>query len=536
MRYDGGWVRRFVASLALCLFGCTERAPILVNWPTELEVAVVVREADERLELIGVAAVDGESSRRASLSFLLEASDSGRVHLHGWIREELLERLPQLDAESWWRIEAGPRDPSCGEARAREGGGWSVPIGTLKPRSYTLAIEGGVFEAVSSSASSLDEIAVEVPQDATTCRASRPSQIESLTDVSLPAGSTLAGRTLVEPRAVDLVFRNLLRIDADRILVQSYAALFVLQRGRRYADLPSEHIRANELMPPPGVAPASPGWAWSGVAVSRRDADGVVRAVYASASYGVIGQSEPTGGGVFELEIDESGLLPPVRTSTVYGRGSGPGAIASVGDGRYVAVGAEGLILSMPSRGATARSARVPSRSWFRRVLATEHPSLKHIAGSENGNLVVGDFYEGLEVVTAEVLGEVATPVLGLASVVGPSPRVVVGTYGSGLWQLSPGGDLQALSFQLGALTSCATSPDACGRRSLSRSNVASLQAGLVLATEGRCGELLNIDVAGACALSIPLGLDEPTALEASFGIFTVADTRGQILELRFPE
>lgn len=308
--------------------------------------------------------------------------------------------------------------------------------------------------------------------------------------------------------------------------------IFVFRLGQPYLDTPAEHIATSELPPPPGAPAGARGWTWSGIGVARRDPDGTVRSVFASAVYAGVQASEDAGGGVFELDVAASGLLRPVPTSTIYGQGHGPGALSALGDGGYVAVGASGLVLSKVGGDEAVKMGRLEPEAWFRRVLVTPDPDLLHVAGSENGHLAVGDFHRRPEEVRNTLLGEVSTSVTGLSYLPPPEARVLVGTFASGLWQVSSDRPVSPLRFGLPSDSTCATIPDACGFRTLDRARLAGGSDEVSFASAGRCANLISVDVRRRCGRVLPASLQDVTGLEVSFGILTALGTAGEILEL----
>lgn len=544
LRYASSWLRLpppTIGRLAGCvllasLWGCARPEARSLAWPEGLDWAVVVREGATGPHVQGVVAFEDGHSLRDELHFELDEASYAELALYGWSKDEFLARAPELDPEGWWAVEVGTLGHGCAEGRVSSAEGWSIPLSRLRPSSFTLDAEGRAFVPSAPSPVVLTTLAAIIPAEHVACGVPASSAVERVSDAVFPPGTRLAGHELTVPRASGLVFHQILRVDEERWLARSYEALFLFARGRSYEDTPAERVLAAELPPPPGVASRVRGWAWSGMSAASRDSAGAVTRVFASANYGHESEPSEEGGGVFELDLGPQGFLRPVRTSTVYARRPGPGPLAADLGGGYVVVGTEGLLLSRASDGSPVRRGQLEPRAWYRRVLGTPHSVLRHAAGSENGHLVVGDFHQELNPRGGEVLGEVSTAVTGLSYVAAPSPRILAGTFGSGLWQVAEDRQLSPFRFWTDAPAGCITQEDACGLRSVDRANLASGDGAMVFASAGRCGDVLAIDPVRRCARSIGLSVERLSAMDLAFGVLTVTGDLGDVFEVRWAE
>lgn len=521
-----------------CLLGlltlaqaCGAREVTVIEWPPELEVAVVVRQAGEQYEALGVFTLEDQLPLGAPLAAVIDEGSNEGIELHGWTRAALLERLPELQLGEGSSLGVTRHEGGCQGPRRTAEGGWRVPLAALAPKSFSLAAGEKRFEPQPESRA-LSVFALEVPPGMAACGLPAAETVIDLEAMVLPPGATLLGRVPNQPRDPDLIYRQVLRVDESRILVQSYAGLFLFRRGERFADDEATRLSVAELPPRASGPPAGPGWSWSGIAVTERDPDGKIRRVFASASHGSTIGDQPGGGGIFEIDLDDRGFVRPVRTSTNFDRGPGPGAIAAIGDGSYVAVGADGTVFRKAAGETRVQIGAIEPRPWYRRVLATPHPTLRHVAGSETGHLAVGDFLLNFEQVRNTLLGEATTAVTGLAFLSEPEPRVAVGTFASGLWEVDPSGELQPLAFSIDESSTCASAPDECGLRTLDRSVLTAEGRDLLVASAGRCGDIVLIHRPSRCARPLPLDVETVTGMDLSGGLLTVVAEQGGIYEV----
>ncbi len=526
-------------ALALGLFACQDQSPTLAAWPADIDIAVAVRGSGTQLEVLGVVAFEGGQLRTESLSFPAPESSQTRVQVLGWSKSELLARLPELDPDRWFAVEAVSDGRACTTGSVISEEVRRYPLLALEPRVFAFQESTNTFEPDAAPLRSVTDVALDIPLRPNLCGARSPSRWERLDEETLPPFVVIDGVAQGQRDSSDFVFKRVERIDANRIVVLSASRLLLLERGRVFSDTSAEILQSALLPPPPDELLLTGRWWLTDLSIDPRSREREIRTLLVSALYftGAGSNRVDRGGGVFEVDVSSSGFVPPIRTSTVFWDGIGfPESVSADGDGGWVAVGSTGLVLRKDGEATPVRRGRVDSMSWFRRVISTLHPLARHLAGSEEGVVAFGDLRGPLNLVTLEQPGDVATSIRGLVAIPEQPPRVVISTFSSGALELERDATWSRFGFQTIGPLGCTSTENACGFRTLGAGPMASEHPGIVYATSDRCGDLTVVDLELRCARALPLGLGEMSDLEASHGLLTGVGELGTVLEVFLEE
>lgn len=523
--------RRFLVLASIWIGACQDPASRPLLWPEGVDLAVLLRGHAEALELVATVAPGDETSAPRPLS--LDAERAEELSLLGWSREALLQALPRLDRERWAEIQARMDLEACPGGAVASEQTRRHPLGDVPPRRWVVDAEVLSFVPADLGLAGLERVSLEAPLPRRLCEGLRPVRVERLDDLSLPSGVIIEGLARAARSDGAFSFHELVRLDPDRVVVQSPARLLHLTRGAVYGDAPSEFFPAHRLPSAPPRVPGGGAWELSALALDPTTRGRPVQTLLAAGIHRLGGGGDRVGGGVFEIDVDAAGFVGTVRTATVFWGGRGfPDGLAADPDGGWVAVGSEGLVVrKAPGRAEVERTNLSPF-PWFRRIIARPEPPRLHLAGSEDGLVVTGDLRGPLESLTVERPGSATTSIRGLALLRGPSSRWVVTTFASGAFEQQADGAWTRLGFQSMGASGCASTEGECGRRTLGAGPLASAGPNQLYAFSDRCGDLTVVDLSYGCARAVPLQLERASEMNADFGVLTVISDQGAVLEL----
>lgn len=519
--------------LLTVLFACRDETPIIAAWPEGIDVAVVVYGDDSRAELVGTVASVGGTPSGGGGSLRVPGDALGQLRVIGWSWDQLLAQIPELDPEGSSTVAAVEDAAACERGSVASPERRRFPVLGLKPQIHAFDKETLGFRPSTVPAHAVERLALDVPVQPGFCEDQLPTRWARMDETALPEGVVIGGEPHTGREGEHFGFGAVARVDPQRVVVLTWSRLLLLTRDQVFSDARDESLAEDSLPRAPASLAEGGQWLFTGVTADPRTREGTLRTFFLTAMYRTFPTNSGRGGGVFEVDISEEGFVSPVRTATAYWGGDGaPGAITVDEDGGWVAVGSSGLLLSRNNDGGPVRRASLPQASWFRRVISTSHPEFKHLAGSEDGVLVMGDLRGRLELLTTARPTEVGTSIRSMLSVPGPAPRLIVSTFASGAFELGPDRTWTPFAFQSVGPFGCASVTNDCGFHTLGAGALASDREGMVYSFGDRCGDLTAIDPDLRCATSLPLSLEDSIHMDASYGIITVVGARGAVLEL----
>lgn len=542
-------VRRAVVLLPL-LVGCGPGASAHAPWPDRAYAAAFLLDADAR----SVGNIDGPfrphdpSSPAPAVERTLP--EVGALHLVG-LEEAALERM----SPTWrrteperLRLEATPE--SCPRGRVmldEEGTPRQVSLASLAPEILVFEEEVG-FSSTEEHALPLDRLSVRVPEDLSRCVTGTSALVPFGDQTRLLEGVTaLRGRALPDPslapldRAAWTLFGNVDRLDDGRAVALSSRALYLIERGRGLRD-DERHVQLASLVLDPEFPRRSYSFTnlW---ADPRPAANGAARVIVLLQHQDEVGATVTRT--LAEFTLDAQGWAS-YRVLARLDREVEDAVFEP--SGRFVAVGAEGLVLLLGPEPDVVRESTLDLDSrllWH--VLSTGEPARPHLVLTRGSAMFVGDLGRPEQALVVPADGSFREAAAAVWAPGGSGEaRVLLSSFNNGyfLYEEATGWRSVAFDAPRSAL-GCAEASTECGQRRFDDRFVrlARRPGGSLLAIAEGCAAAFELHPERLCAVPVleagqavaerSVSRRNFRALRVSGGVPLVGGREGTLLEVR---
>lgn len=390
----------------VCAAACSSTDPRFVTTPVELEGASIVfpvtvsREGARILKLHpaidvgakGLARFEVDSDEEATLLFLLLDEEA--------IRSTGVVPAPRPAAEHLLLATS----EGCERGRLGDGGtGLRLRLPTSRA-TRLLALTAGASEfrgAVPDDYPALEGTSVELPIAGSSCPLAGRAEIEAFDSdapLLIPEDATVYGVPALDgaARSPMLHWNASELLDETRLIGSSPHALFHVRRGARYRDQPGHRLAPREVLGLPSPAPSARSeWRWAGVKAAPRG-DATPRQALALVRETDLGSGEALRSALAVIDIGEEGFEVAV-TSTIVADVlrafvvDETGSILALGSTPVVDGEGSGVLFHAPSLTGPWLRTRLAAVRQGNVLIRTLHPTIPHLAGFADGELLIGD-------------------------------------------------------------------------------------------------------------------------------------------------
>ncbi len=522
----GSTARVVILAFFAAMPSCSDTPPILVAWPEgDFAAALLIAESAGSVQSVsGLFVVEGGTPlRMEGWTQRLDLGAEDSIVFVGVTAEDLRALAPTVAMEEMAGATASFDGESCEPGRfVDEGRRERVAVPSSMQNELHLDLESSSFRKPSRPALYLRDLVLELPLREDRCLDAPPLELVPFGDTAelLPPGTVIDGLARDSNSLLD-IFR-VARVDADRVLALTGAALYLFERGRPFQDDGAHAVFRWDL-----DVPAGPGtWYFSDFAILPEREPGTHRILAVGSLW-----SSPDGSasGVFELRVDEGGLHF-TRTSTVY-----PGidlkSMALGPNGEFFAGGGTGWMVSSIGVGAPITGFQVPGILEAIEVVhwAVGDETL-HLLGTFDGGLYSGNAFLGPIGLQREAAGFQTTLTSMASRLTTEGAEVYAATSRSGLFRRAPDGQWSPSWFAVPSNVGvCSQIDGECGQRTLARKAVprgltAAPERGSLFFGAQTCSAILELRPERGCVAALVLG---DGAAEAEMVDYPGLDWRG---------